>query len=82
MDVGLRKGEVYERNKRKESEEKNSHVLAALMMISGIDVSGENVVKAAEETTVAAVAESMPQTLTVTESSGDDKAIITEASYR
>ena len=64
--------------KGRKVKKKIAMVLAALMMISGIDVSGENVVKAAEETTVAAVAESMPQTLTVTESSGDDKAIITE----
>lgn len=64
--------------KGRKVKKKIAMVLAALMMISGIDVSGENVVKAVEETTVAAVAESMPQTLTVTESSGDDKAIITE----
>lgn len=64
--------------KGRKVKKKIAMVLAVLMMISGIDVSGENVVKAAEETTVAAVAESMPQTLTVTESSGDDKAIITE----
>ena len=64
--------------KGRKVKKKIAMVLAALMMISGIDVSGENVVKAAEETTAAAVAESMPQTLTVTESSGDDKAIITE----
>lgn len=64
--------------KGRKVKKKIAMVLAALMMISGIDVSGENVVKAAEETTAATVAESMPQTLTVTESSGDDKAIITE----
>lgn len=53
-------------------------VLTALLMVSGIDVSGGSVVKAAEETTAAAVAESMLQTLIVTESSGDNKAIIIE----
>lgn len=64
--------------KGRKVKKKIAMVLAALMMISGIDVSGENVVKAAEETTAATVAESTPQTLIITESSGDDKAIITE----
>lgn len=64
--------------KGRKVKKKIAMVLAALMMISGIDVSGENVVKAAEKTTAATVAESTPQTLIITESSGDDKAIITE----
>ena len=45
--------------KGRKVKKKIAMVLAALMMISGIDVSGENVVKAAEETTAAAVAESI-----------------------
>ena len=54
--------------------------LAALMIISTVDVPKTGVIKAEEtsESTETTIAESMPQTLTVTESSGDDKAIITE----
>lgn len=54
--------------------------LAALMLISTVAVPEAEVVKAEETSgsTETTVAESMPQTLTVTESSGDDKAIITE----
>ena len=54
--------------------------LAALMLISIVAVPEAEVVKAEETSgsTETTVAESMPQTLTVTESSGDDKAIITE----
>jgi hypothetical protein len=54
--------------------------LATLMLISTVAVPEAEVVKAEETSgsTETTVAESMPQTLTVTESSGDDKAIITE----
>ena len=60
--------------------------LAALMLISTVAVPEAEVVKAGETSgntensgsTETTVTESMPQTLTVTESSGDDKAIITE----
>ena len=54
--------------------------LAALMLILTVAVPEAEVVKAEETSgsTETTVAESMPQTLTVTESSGDDKAIITE----
>ena len=60
--------------------------LAALMLISTVAVPEAEVVKAEETSgntensgsTETTVTESMPQTLTVTESSGDDKAIITE----
>ena len=54
--------------------------LAALMLISTVAVPEAEVVIAEEtnESTETTVTESMPQTLTVTESSGDDKAIITE----
>lgn len=55
-------------------------VLAALMLISTVAVPETEVVKAEETggSTETTVAESRPQTLTVTESSGDDKVIITE----
>lgn len=54
--------------------------LAALMLISIVAVPEAEVVKAEETSgsTETTVAESTPQTLIITESSGDDKAIITE----
>lgn len=57
-------------------------MMATLMVVSVMDVGGWGMIEVkAEETgesTETTVAESMPQTLTVTESSGDDKAIIAE----
>ena len=56
--------------------------MATLMVVSAMNVGGWGMIEVkAEETsgsTETTVAESMPQTLTVTESSGDDKTIITE----